>query len=176
MTGGRAVLAAVAVALLAACGPTQVQQEFQKPTCQPSGVLGLMAQAVPTSRFLPCIAQFPAGWSFEANDIESSRASFWMNSDRAGFKALEVTLTRTCRPTGEPLPSDTVGTRLFAADGKGKRYVGARYYLFQGGCIVYRFDFPRAQAPFLVTDMTNAVGVFPRAALLEAARKLGLKV
>jgi hypothetical protein len=174
---GRRALAAVAVLLLAACGPAQVQRAFQNPTCEPSSVIGLMAQAVPTSRFLPCIAQFPAGWSFESSDIKSSKASFWMDSDRAGFRAVEVTLTRTCDPKGTALPTDEPGTRLFVQAGnEGKRYEGTRYYLFSGGCITYDFNLPLLQAPVLSTEMSTAIGMLPRAVLIAAARKLGFKV
>jgi hypothetical protein len=170
-------LAALVMTVLAGCGPTQVQQAFNKPTCTPSSVLGLMAQAVPTSRFLPCIAQFPAGWSFNSSDIKSRRATFWMDSDRAGIMALEVTLTRTCRASGSQIPSDEPGTRLFVhIDSIGKRYEATRYYLFTGGCITYGYDLPRVQASVLSTDVSNAIGMLPRAVLVEAARKIGLKV
>jgi hypothetical protein len=173
----RWALATVAVLLLAACGPVQVQRAFQQPTCEPSDVIGLMAQAVPTSRFLPCIAQFPAGWMFDSSEIKSNKAIFWMDSDRAGMKAVEVTLTRTCDTSGTPIPSDEPGTRLFVrAQTDGDRYVGTRYYLFSGGCITYNVDLPKQQAPVLSTEVSTAIGMLPRAVLVEAARRIGLKV
>jgi hypothetical protein len=173
----RWALATVAVLFLAACGPVQVQRAFQQPTCEPSDVVGLMAQAVPTSRFLPCIAQFPAGWMFDSSEIKSNKAIFWMDSDRAGMKAVEVTLTRSCDPSGTPIPSDEPGTRLFVrSETDGTRYIGTRYYLFPGGCITYDVDLPKQQAPVLSTEVSTAIGMFRRAALLEAARRIGLKV
>ena len=136
-----------------------------------------MAEAVPSASLLPCIDEYPAGWSFDSNDISRGRARFWMNSDRAGPKALEVTLTDSCEASGAEFPSDEPGTRLFVhVDSQVPRYRGERYYLFAGGCITYLFDFPHAGAPVLTSDASTAVGMFRRAVLIELARKFGLKV
>jgi hypothetical protein len=114
---------------------------------------------------------------FDSSEIKSRKAVFWMDSDRAGMKAVEVTLTRSCDPSGTPIPSDEPGTRLFVrSETDGTRYIGTRYYLFPGGCITYDVDLPKQQAPVLSTEVSTAIGMFRRAALLEAARRIGLKV
>ena len=78
---------------------------------------------------------------------------------------------------GTAFPSDEPGTRLFVQAGnEGKRYEGTRHYLFSGGCITYDFNLPKLQAPVLSTEMTTAIGMLPRTALIAAARKLGFKV
>ena len=89
-----AILAALLPAL-AACGtPSQAV-----PTCPPAGtgdVLLLMAQSVPSATQVPCIEEFPAGWSFGGQEIESGSSEFWLFSDRAGDRAVTVTLTASC--------------------------------------------------------------------------------
>jgi hypothetical protein len=184
VTGRRllAVGAAIVGLALAGCGPTQVQREFQKPTCvhnfeDANDAVPLMAQAVPTARLLPCIAQFPAGWSFDSSDVERGRARFWMDSDRAGLRALEVTLTRSCRPTGTPAPSDEPGALLFVhLDSIGPRIQGTRYYVVPGGCVTYQFDFPADGASVLSTDASTAIGMQRRSVIEQLAADLGYKV
>ena len=172
----RWILAGVAALLVAGCGPTQLQREFRQPTCDLNDSVGLMAQAVSTARFLPCIEEYPAGWTFDSSDTRRGQGRFWMDSDRAGLQALEVTVTRTCDTAGTEITSDEPGTRLFVRAGNvGSRYRGTRYYVFPGGCITYDFDFPQAGASVLSTDVSTAIGMFPRSVLLEAIRKLGLK-
>jgi hypothetical protein len=169
---------AVAALGLAACGPTQAQREFEQPTCLlRNDSVALMAQAVPTARLLPCIAQFPAGWSFDSSDVESGRARFWMDSDRAGPRALEVTLTEACRPGGTEIPSDEPGARLFVRlDSIEPRYRGTRYYLVPGGCMTYRFDFPADGATVFSTDASAAIGTIRRGVFERLAAQIGYKV
>jgi hypothetical protein len=171
----RLALAGVAVAMLSACGPAVAQRQFQQPTCVvQNDSLGLLAQAVPTASLLPCIDQFPVGWSFNSNDVRSGRGSFWMDSDRAGFKALEVTLTEACPTRGTEIPSDELGMRLFVQiESVQPRYVGTRSYVAPGECITYRFDFPREGATIMSTDASMAIGMLRRSVLVDLARKLG---
>ena len=175
----RLVLAAASgVLLLAACGPAQVQRAFRTPTCQLSDTLGLMYQAVPTARLIPCIEQFPVGWTYDSSRTEQGLARFWMDSDRAGRHAVEVTLTRTCDTRGAvEVPSDESGTLLFVRSaGEGSRYVSTRFYVFPGGCIAYSLNLPRVAAPVLSTEVSTAIGTFRTAALLAAARRAGVHV
>ena len=44
----------------------------------------LAAQAVPSAAFLPCIAALPSGWTAGGAEIASGKASFSLDSDRAG--------------------------------------------------------------------------------------------
>ena len=51
-------------------------------------VLGLAAQAVPSSAMLPCIAALPSGWTAAGGDITSGRSVFWLDSDQAGARTV----------------------------------------------------------------------------------------
>src|SRR6185437_8878288 len=54
------------------------------PACGTGHSMILSAQAVPSAALLPCIAALPAGWSIDGVDIASGKASFGLDSDRAG--------------------------------------------------------------------------------------------
>ena len=84
------------------------------PSCGTGHSMILSAQAVPSAALLPCIAALPAGWSVGGTDIASGRASFGLDSDRAGPRAVTVTLTATCDISGaRQIPSDQPGMRRF---------------------------------------------------------------
>ena len=80
------------------------------------GVFVLLAQSVPSATQLPCVSEFPAGWTFGGSDISSDLSRFWLDSDRGGIHAVEVSLRRSCDTTGaveeRPAP-DEAGTRVF---------------------------------------------------------------
>ena len=46
------------------------------PGCRKSETLVLMAQSVPSADRVPCIANFPAGWTFEDLDVRRGTSSF----------------------------------------------------------------------------------------------------
>src|SRR5207253_1051072 len=64
------------------------------PECGTGNAMILMAQAVPSATRLPCIATLPSGWTFGGADMQRGRARFWLDSDRAGARAIVVTLVK----------------------------------------------------------------------------------
>ena len=88
--------------------------EVNPPECGTSNSLILAAQAVPSATQLPCVAEHPTGWGVEVAQIASGYAEFWLDSDKAGMRAVTVTLTATCDVSGaQEIPSDEPGTRRF---------------------------------------------------------------
>jgi hypothetical protein len=135
----------------------------------------LAAQAVPTATLLPCAATYPAGWTFDGSEVRSGRATFWLDNDRAGIRAVEVDLTRSCDVAGAvqvaPGP-DEAGTRRFEQPMTLRpAYQANRYYLFEGGCVTYRFRFQPGAATTLALEVDEALSFRPRAALVELVRK-----
>jgi hypothetical protein len=169
---------AVAVALLPACEARQ----FHQVTCEvgdPSMVLA--AQAVPTASLLPCIEEFPVGWIFGGSEISNGIARFWVDSDRAGFQAVQVFLTETCDVSEaiEVSPGqDEVGTRRFEEPiSLPPRFVLNRYYVFPGGCVTYRFAFNPNASPALAVDIDEALSFRARLPLVEYMREtVGLEL
>jgi hypothetical protein len=137
-------------------------------------IFTLAAQSVPSATLLPCVAKFPAGWSYDGSDVRSGRSSFWLDDDRAGARAVEVDLTRSCDvgTAVEVTPAaDEAGTRRFE-DPITLRpaYQANRYYTFPGGCVTYRFRFQAGASTTLALEVDEALSFRPRAALVAKVR------
>ena len=86
------------------------------PTCGTGNLMILSAQSVPSARQLPCIASIPAGWELGGVQIDDERTRFWLNSDVAGDRAVEVTLLppdHCSVAAATEVPSDEVGVRRY---------------------------------------------------------------
>jgi len=126
----------------------------------------LAAQAVPSATLLPCVKLLPAGWSVSDVFIRSGRARFTLDSDRAGPHAVTVVLTRYCDlPPVTKVPTDEPGTRRFEQIGDvrpGVGFTGTRFYLFQGGCVTYQFQFQGEERAGPIGDTNLAVSFVTR--------------
>ena len=159
-----ALWCAVAVSALTGCGQA-AQQAVVKIYCNvPSNAMVLMAQAVPTASQLPCISEFPAGWSFDSIEVRTGLARFWLDSDRAGTKALEVSLSAGCTTRGTESPSDDPAAALWVlVQSTSPQVTGVRYYVFRGGCVTYHFSFPATPTTVRVADdVSLMVGLVSR--------------
>jgi hypothetical protein len=169
----RLLLAAVACLVLAGCGES-VTGGFlnpRQPVCRYQGrqattLVVVMAQAVPTASQLPCIELLPAGWSVSDIFVRNGRARFSLDSDRVGVQAVEVVLERFCTLGNVTrVPSDHPGTRRYQeviSIEPGKRYRGAVYYLFPGGCVTYRLDFRSDEQARPLSEVSLALGFISR--------------
>ena len=135
----------------------------------------LAAQAVPSATLLPCIRSFPAGWSYDGSDIRSGQATFWLDSDRAGRRAVEVDLARTCDTRGAvevgPAPDEVGTTRFEKPISLQPIYQADRYYLFAGGCVTYRFRFAAGASTTLALEVAEALSFRPRQPLVDEVRE-----
>ena len=164
----RSILATAAVAgaglLASGCGATTNTSD---PACAAVRIepLFLASQAVSTAEHIPCVSGYPGGWSLGSLRVRNGRASFTLDSDRGGSKALTVTLQKRCDLAGAiEVPSDQPGMARFdqmpdVTDG----YKGARAYRFDGGCVTYQFDIRSPRAGSLVDEGSLAVGFLTRA-------------
>ena len=96
-----------------------------------------------------------------------------MNSDRAGFEAVDITLTGDCQTSGATeVPSDEPGTRRFErVSTLQDRYAGVRYYVFEGGCASYRFDFEGVGRTALAEEVSLAFSFRDRTDISEIHEK-----
>ncbi len=173
------MLLALAVVAATAFGVAQTISMLQpahdlpidtRPDCGTGDMAVLMAQAVPTATSVPCIASLPVGWRHGGSRIRQDQARFWLDSDVAGPHAVEVTL----RPVGGcdvssamPVPSQEVGMRQFEQPEQLRPELrSTRSYLFDGGCVTYRFAFAEGATPGLMFDVDQALGFEPRDALV----------
>ncbi|MDQ4069797.1 MAG: hypothetical protein M3203_10070 [Actinomycetota bacterium] len=166
------VRAALAALILAATvsGCAARYKPALAPGCHKTDTLVLMAQSVPSADLVPCIEALPAGWSFEDLEVRRGTSSFSLDSDRAGNHAVEVELFPSCRlGRATEIASDEVGTRRFErVESVVGEYRGTRYYLFDGGCVTYRFKFSRQGLAF-VNEVSLAIGFIARDAVAELA-------
>ncbi|HEX2042357.1 MAG TPA: hypothetical protein VHF24_06925 [Acidimicrobiales bacterium] len=141
------------------------------PDCLNTDTLVLMAQSVPSAEMVPCIETTPAGWTFETIDIRDGHSFFALDSDRAGDRAVRVTLRRSCNVAGATeIVSDEPGTRRFErVESVLRAYRGVRTYQFPGGCVTYRFDFER-RGLALVNEVSLAIGFASRQEVARQAR------
>ncbi|HEY2802977.1 MAG TPA: hypothetical protein VGJ67_03565, partial [Actinomycetota bacterium] len=130
----------VVVSLLPACSS---QQPFREASCDFSDTgLVLAAQSVPSATFLPCIKSLPIGWTFGGADVRNGLDRFWLDSDRAGIHAVEVSLARGCSvgKAVEVTPApDEAGTKRYEEPvSLPPHFRAVRFYTFTGGCVTYR--------------------------------------
>jgi hypothetical protein len=143
------------------------------PACDTGHSTILSAQAVPSAALLPCITALPSGWSIGGADIVSGKASFWLDSDRAGARAATITLAAACDTAGaRQIPSDQPGTRRFERPlSLVPQFSSLRFYTFPGGCVTYDFRFSPGASPVLGGTASTAVGFVPRSRLVSYVRQ-----
>jgi len=109
---------------------------------EPANGVVLMAQAVRSSSLVPCLDTVPLGWHLSDVEVRDGFGRFWLDSDRDGVRAIEVTLTASCDPRrATEIPSDRAEVRrLEQVTQVSPAYVGTRYYVFDGGCLTIRFQ------------------------------------
>jgi hypothetical protein len=148
----------------------------RSPACEHQGQPGapmtvLAAQAVPSATLLPCVELLPAGWRVSDVAIHKEWASFALDSDRAGVRAVTIVLERFCSLSGVTrVPTDEPGTRRFEQIGEvrpGAGFTGTRFYLFDGGCVRYQFRFNGDERAKPLGEATLALGFVGRDELRE---------
>jgi len=178
--GARRVVLAVAVlgatAIAVAIGISALPASAigaHPPVCGTGHSMILSAQAVPSSAKLPCIAGLPSGWTVGGTDMRNGQTEFWLNSDRAGNRAITVTLTARCDTSGAVrIPSDQPGARRYERPlSLQPRFTLVRMYTFAGGCVTYQFSFAAGAAPSLGIPIDTAVAFEPRSVLVDYVQR-----
>jgi hypothetical protein len=150
----------------------------QAPSCiedHTHAMLIIEAQSVPSAALIPCVGALPIGWSFETFNVDDRGTTFYLDSDRAGAQAVRVELRRSCDLEGSTeVPTDTPGAKQFEKiDALGDRYAGTRYYVFEGGCVTYNFDFEGSGRTELAREVSLALDFFPRSELERRLAEAG---
>ena len=151
----------------------------KQPSCVTNDSLILQAQSVPTATLLPCIQTLPLGWSFSGLDVVDGRSRLFLDSDRAGFRAVNITLAPSCDTAGaSENPTDEPGTRLYERVFlREDRYSATRYYTFEGGCAIYEFELEGPGRAGLAQEASLAMSFLPRDTLeQEVFEKTGLEL
>jgi hypothetical protein len=136
------------VLLTTGCAGLQIGPPTGVPDCPSSAdrvvdAIVLVAQSVPSAQLLPCLRELPLGWNFHRLDARSGRTEVLVRAaDRDGEHEVTVTLAAGCEVAGaRESPSEQPGARRSDRVARvNAGYLAERYYMFEGGCITYRFD------------------------------------
>ncbi|MGY1669606.1 hypothetical protein [Geodermatophilus sp. SYSU D00710] len=168
---GRSAVALLAAPLLAAgCSTGAPSVSVDMPACvsgddaRAANAVVLMAQAVPTASWVPCVESVPVGWTYAGVDVDAGSARFWLNSDRDGMRAIEVRLTDECDTRGATeIPSERDGLRRFERVTQvTPQYLGRRHYVFPGGCVTIVFTLSGDNRGEPLALATQSLGVVSR--------------
>jgi hypothetical protein len=167
----RRPVAAVALgaALLAGCGQP-VKLGSGELACrvgdagEPANGVVLMAQAVPTASWVPCLDTVPLGWRLADVQIRDGSGRFFLDGDRDGTGAIEMRLTASCDTRdATPVPSDRAGVgRYELVRQMSPDYVGTRFYLFSGGCLSVHFKLTGDYRAEPLAVATEGIELIPR--------------
>jgi len=133
----------------------------------------LEAQAVPSATFIPCALPLPPGWSYGGSNVRSGLARFWLDSDRAGSHAAEVTLAQSCdvsRARRTRLQAAPPGLRRYDEPATRQSHSSTAFFLFRGGCVTYRLSFTQQAAPALFHEADRFLGFTPRSIYVRGVR------
>jgi hypothetical protein len=173
-----AVAVAVGMALLPACGSSGSSgaSDTRLIDCRASDNDLVAFQAVPSAIYMPCVTAIPLGWSFAGSQINNGLVRFWLDSDRAGLHAAEVTLTKTCDIRGAVEGSGTAPqpgiVRYEAPLSLSPRFSLLRFDVFTGGCVTYRFAFDEGASSLLVFELDQSLSFLPRSLAVRKVRDL----
>jgi len=144
------------------------------PTCGTDDLMILFAQTVPSATSVPCLASVPAGWSLDGVHARRGRAQFRISSGQGGHHSIEATLLPPdgCTVTGAvEVPSDAVGMRRYERpEQRPPALRSTRYYVFDGGCITYRFAFDGSPSTLLMSSANSALAFQAREPLVAEVR------
>jgi hypothetical protein len=140
------------------------------PECHPGRRLAVLAQAVPTAAFVPCIADEESPWQFTSLTVREGRARLSLVYIDPSGRTARVQLTERCDTSGasEQPPEAGEGDveHFRRASTLSPRLAGTDYAVFDGGCVTTEFDLPRdADASERLLDLDTTVGLYPRSRL-----------
>ncbi len=165
-------LAAVGLILVTVVSLGCTWEQVPNPGCSPEDnlyTLVLTAESVQSASLVPCLLPLQPGWEVELLDARNDRTRFVLSSDRGGDRALTVDLVHRCDVrNASRVPSDEPETARYERIAHLEPgYVGTRSYVFDGGCVRFRFDLDTEFASGLLNETSLMVGFVPRAAINE---------
>jgi hypothetical protein len=171
--------AALCLAVIVGTASCSATDGAEVPRCGSIERVGLIAQSVPSTSYVPCISTLAPGWSSTGLNVHSGHTRFTLRSDRSPGHPVRVELSASCTITAAtPIAPRTPGGRTYLAlRGIDPRYTGTMYDVFPGGCVTYTFDFERGPHIALMSQLHSTVGFIARQQLrLDLQRRLGVRL
>ena len=143
-----------------------------------SDPLILVSQTVPSASRVPCLEALPLGWGFEAVNVDDTSSRFFLNYDRLGADHVTATFKGSCDVSqATPVPSTLSIEGVVQVErirSYANRYVGSRFYVFEGGCLEMEFDFTGRGRTALAADVWGSFGLVSRPEIDEGIESLNL--
>jgi hypothetical protein len=171
-------MAAIVLSTVAACSARAGDATEADCPIEDGELFVLMAQSVPSATLIPCIEALPAGWAYGGSDVSDAVARFWLDSDRGGLHAVEVSLAASCRIAGAVDVTNSTsegGVRVYLDEFDLHPFSANKYFVFPGGCVTYRYRFGPDAEPTLALEADEAVTFGLRTVLVrQVQEELGL--
>ena len=173
-------VAAIPIVLVTLAGCSARAGDATEADCPIEGgeLFVLMAQSVPSATLIPCIEALPAGWAYGGSDVSNEVARLWLDSDRGGIHAVEMSLEASCRISGAVDVTNSTtegGVRVYLVEFDLHPFSANKYFVFPGGCVTYRYRFGPDAEPTLALEADEAVTFGLRTVLVrQVQEELGL--
>lgn len=155
-----------------------VSETLVAPYCSGDTSALIGAQSVPSAQLLPCFEPLPTGWERRSVDVTHDGTVVTFDSDRAGLAAARFTFAESCEP-GDAVatPSEYVETRRFELVHEvDPGFRAERFYVFEGGCVTWEFDFSDAAPSAMSVQLGSTLQLQDRDAVNDAFRREFLDV
>jgi hypothetical protein len=162
----------VALLVVVAAG-CSIESSMPAPDCIDGGSANLGAQAVPTAELVPCFERLPDGWKADGVKIDQDGMLVRFDSDRAGGSSAIFHYTETC-DIGDAVSSLSEhegADRYDHVERVDPAFRAQRYYVFEGGCIWWEFDFDEGATAALSIELGDRLVTVPRDVVNEAVRE-----
>ncbi|MDH3295602.1 MAG: hypothetical protein OER95_14885 [Acidimicrobiia bacterium] len=165
------------LALILVLGPLAVacsmEETLPPPRCAGGGSELIVAQSVPTAELVPCLGILPDGWTVDRVRVDQDGSLVRLDSDRAGFGAARLLFRRQCDTADAvPVPTDQNEAVAYEAIGRIRPgFLGRRIYVFDGGCVVWEFDFDPDASATLAIDLQARLTLVPRSEINQSIRE-----
>lgn len=151
-----------------------VSETLSMPKCAADGgSVIITAQSVPSASLLPCLDQLPQGWLVDSVSVSDTGTTVVFDSDRAGSGAAQMHYAASC-DIGDAVstPTDHEGTNRFEdVTQVSPRFVGDRYYRFDGGCLWWEFDFDSGAPSALSVELGAILDLVDRQVVSDDLRE-----
>jgi hypothetical protein len=148
------------------------------PLCKPdrgelSGMLVLVAQALPKASAVPCVQRVPAGWGITTFDAHDGGANLVLSYLTEDNQQLTVDVLPRCEPGGavEQVSDEPLVRRFDRKARDGGRFADERFYTFAGGCTRLRFGFSGTGREARADEIGGVLGFLSRAELDRQVRE-----
>jgi hypothetical protein len=158
------LIAALAVSAPLVADGCSVNELLPIPDCVEGGSAIIAAQSVPTATYVPCLNTLPTGWEVASTTVDQDGTTIHLDSDRAGADAAILRYDGECDlDDAITAPDDQPGAdRYDDIERLEPGFRARRFYVFEGGCVWWEFDFDDGAPAALSIELGNTLELVSR--------------